>query len=253
MNNLQNSVNKSSGKSGSFFLFTKDKRLSIKTIKKSERQIMINFLKDYHQHVTLYEDSLLCRVFGVFTIKIPGVADMEILLMQNVFYLAKPCKILDIKGSTEGRTSRKNGAYSGPFKDLDFLELGEQLMLRMDDIDKLEFNLLKDVKLLKKNNLMDYSMLVGSEDCCENSNNVKNSYFSLDNKKVYTLGIIDFLTEYGYWKSIERKFNAIRYGSNIKKISVADPSNYSNRFFNFIFGVIIPVVRKNSSFLSKVQ
>lgn len=248
-NNIENKVDESAGKSGSFFLFTKDKRLSIKTIKRSERQIMCRFLKDYHEHLTIFRNSLLCRIFGVFVLKIPGVAAVDILLMQNVFYGLKPLRVYDIKGSTAGRSSKK--MQEGPLKDLDFLNSAEKLILRKEDINEIEFNLLKDLKLLKSMKLMDYSMLIGISDCSENSNIEGPNFRSIDGQQVYTFGIIDFLTQYGYLKSLERSFTALRYGKNVKKASVANPSMYSNRFFNFIFSVIIPITRRSSSFVIK--
>lgn len=250
-NNYQASVDISAGKSGSFFLFTKDRRFSIKTIKKREKNLMINFLKDYHEHIIKFKYSLLCRVYGVFVLKIPGVAAVNILLMENLFYEFKPELVFDIKGSTAGRTSKNKKAYSGPLKDLDFIELNEKLALDQEDIKKIEFNLLKDLKLLKKNKLMDYSMLIGTISTYVKSDKLRKSYNSLDKQKTYHFGIIDFLTEYGYLKSFERSFNALRYGSKVKKVSVANPASYSNRLFNFIFSVVVPVARKNSSILTK--
>jgi hypothetical protein len=250
-NNLHNEVNQSEGKSGSFFLFTKDKRLSIKTIKRGERRLMLRFLKDYHEHISHFPETLLCKIYGVFTLKVPGVTAVDLLVMQNVFYKVSPLTVYDIKGSTAGRTSKKHGQYLGPLKDLDFIEKKERLFLTQEDIQKLEFNLLKDVKVLKKNRLMDYSMLIGTSEVFDNGNRNRNSYMSMRRDMMYTMGIIDFLTEYGYWKSIERSFAAMRYGKLVKQASVANPARYSNRFFNFIFSVVVPIIRRNSSFIIK--
>ena len=248
-NNIETKVDPSAGKSGSFFLFTKDKRLSVKTIKRSERLIMCRFLKKYHEHVTRYPQSLLCRIYGVFVLKIPGVAAVDILLMQNLFYNMKLNRVYDIKGSTAGRTSKKQ--KEGPLKDLDFINNKERLFMKLDDIKEVEFYMLKDLKLLKQNRLMDYSMLLGTGFGSENKAIPRQSYGSIDMQKVYTFGIIDFLTEYGYLKSIESTFAALRYGRDAKKVSVANPARYSNRFFNFFFSVVIPITRRSSSFIIK--
>ena len=249
--NANIAVDQSAGKSGSFFLFTKDKRLSIKTIKRRESQIMRNFLKDYHTHIEGHELSFLCKIYGLFTIRIPGVAPIDILLMQNVFYQIRYKDIYDIKGSTKGRSAKEHGKSSGPLKDLDFLNKKERFNLNSDDIRIIETYLLNDLKLLKKNKLMDYSMLIAISDGIENSNASKNSYRSLDGQRLYSFGIIDFLTEYGYLKSLEMTFTAIWYGKEAKRASVANPARYSNRFFNFFFSVVIPLHRRSSSFIIK--
>lgn len=248
-NNINNSVDQSCGKSGSFFLFTNDKRLSIKTIKRNERKTMLKFLQKYHMHVVNFPKSLLCRVYGVFSISIPGVTMIDLILMQNVFYQITPLKVYDIKGSTAGRTSKKKSQVSGPLKDLDFLELKDRLYIIDEDIELLRFIILKDVKLLKENNLMDYSLLVATSTFDEKIKYMNNSYESIIKNEMYTLGIIDFLTEYGNFKIFERNIAALRFGKKVKEASVANPRMYSNRFYNFIFSVIIPVIKRNSSFV----
>ncbi|OMJ69703.1 hypothetical protein SteCoe_32491 [Stentor coeruleus] len=248
-NNQNNEVNQSAGKSGSFFLFTRDKKFAIKTIKKKEKQIMMKFLRAYHQHLSEYPKSLLCKIFGIYTLKIPGVTAIYIMLMQNLLYMIKPNSIYDIKGSTKGRTAKKNGVFTSPLKDLDFIANQEHLLLTLDDIDVFKNQLLADVKLLRMNRLMDYSMLIATSDGYENAEKPQHSIYSLNREKVYTMGIIDFLTEYGYMKSIEKNFSTLRYGRLSKGASVANPSRYSGRFVNFILSVVIPIVRRNSSYI----
>ncbi|OMJ67935.1 hypothetical protein SteCoe_34773 [Stentor coeruleus] len=248
-NNQNNEVNQSAGKSGSFFLFTRDKKFAIKTIKKSERQIMLKFLKAYHQHLSEYPRSLLCKIFGLYTLKIPGVTAIYIMLMQNLLYMIKPNSIYDIKGSTKGRTAKKNCVVTSPLKDLDFIENQERLLLTLDDIEVFKDQLMADVKLLRMNRLMDYSMLIATSDGYENAEKPQHSIYSLNREKVYTMGIIDFLTEYGYMKSVEKNFSTLRYGRLAKRASVANPSRYSGRFVNFILSVVVPIVRRNSSYI----
>lgn len=248
-NNKNNAVDQSSGKSGSFFLFTNDKRLSIKTIKNTEKKIMLKFLKKYHMHIAHFPKSLLCRVYGLFSISIPGVTVIDVIVMQNVFYQITPLKVYDIKGSTAGRTSKKNGQISGPLKDLDFLEMKDRLHIRQEDIENLRFHILKDVKLLKENNLMDYSMLIATSAFDNSIEYFSNTFESVAKNEAYTLGIIDFLTEYGRFKSFERNIAALRLGKKVKEASVANPKQYANRFYNFIFSVVVPIINRNSSFV----
>ena len=72
-----------SGKSGSFFFLTHDKRFMIKTINESEKEIMLKILDGYLDHHLKYPDSLISKIFGVFTIKREGMAPVILCLMEN--------------------------------------------------------------------------------------------------------------------------------------------------------------------------
>lgn len=60
-----------SGKSGSFFFFSHDKKFIIKTMKDHELETMMeNFLEKYYSHIMTYENSYLARIYGIYTIDI---------------------------------------------------------------------------------------------------------------------------------------------------------------------------------------
>ena len=57
------------GQSGSFFFFSKDKKLLIKTLRGSEKRVLLDMLDDLiAYHTNTYNESLLARIYGVFTI-----------------------------------------------------------------------------------------------------------------------------------------------------------------------------------------
>ena len=57
------------GQSGSFFFFSKDKKLLIKTLRGSEKRVLLDMLDDLIEyHKTTHNESLLARIYGVFTI-----------------------------------------------------------------------------------------------------------------------------------------------------------------------------------------
>lgn len=232
-------VDESKGKSGSFFLFTNDSLLTIKTIKRNERKEMLRFLKDYYFHLRENKDSLLCRVYGVFSLKVPGIASMDIMVMRNVLYRFEPIRTYDIKGSTKGRTSIRNGKIIGPLKDMDFKKMRERIQIDTLDCEKLLKVVLLDVQLLRKYNFIDYSMLVSIGRF--KRDNSLSTYNSLDQKWSYRLGVIDFLTKYNYWKWLEEAFSS-------QEASVKDPESYANRFFNFMFSKVVPIIKPKSSF-----
>jgi len=98
-----------SGKSGSFFFLTHDKRFMIKTIKASELKIMLEILPDYISHLVKYPDSLISKIFGVFTVKRTRMDPVILALMENTVQLKSPKMLrfkFDLKGSTHGRKTK---------------------------------------------------------------------------------------------------------------------------------------------------
>ena len=54
------------GKSGSFFFFSKDRKFVIKTISKSEKDVLLGMLDDLIKHFTdTRNKSLIARIYGV--------------------------------------------------------------------------------------------------------------------------------------------------------------------------------------------
>lgn len=56
----------STGKSGSFFFFCKDKRFIIKTMFPQELDIFMQSIQDYFDHFEKNPDSLMARIYGVY-------------------------------------------------------------------------------------------------------------------------------------------------------------------------------------------
>ena len=115
-----------SGKSGSFFFLTHDERFMIKTVNSSEREIMLDMLPSYIEHNLKYPDSLISKIFGVFTVKREGMAPVILCLMENTVQLKSPKMLrykFDLKGSTHNRMTKGVMTSKTDRKDLDFLEL----------------------------------------------------------------------------------------------------------------------------------
>jgi len=87
----------SEGKSGSFFFFTHDNKFIIKTISDAEKNTFLDgFAENYYEHVVGNQNSgneegekkpqpLLCRIYGVYTLKIGFTVSVNLILMENVF------------------------------------------------------------------------------------------------------------------------------------------------------------------------
>jgi len=72
------------GASGSFFFFSHDNKLLIKTLNTSERKVFIKMLDEYILHIkNSNNNSLIARIYGIFTVKTNYFADVDIMIMQN--------------------------------------------------------------------------------------------------------------------------------------------------------------------------
>lgn len=57
------------GRSGSFFFFSHDRKFIIKTMTKGELDLYLKKLPEFSQHFKNNKNSLIAKIFGVFTIK----------------------------------------------------------------------------------------------------------------------------------------------------------------------------------------
>jgi 1-phosphatidylinositol-4-phosphate 5-kinase len=161
----------SPGKSGSFFYYSRDYRFIIKTIRRSEHKQLRAVLKDYYDHVKENPNTLISQFYGLHRVKMPfknGNRKVYFVVMNNLFPPHRDIHLkYDLKGSTWGRITRidtKTDLSQVTLKDLNWLERREQINLgpnkRKQFLDQLE----KDVALLKRINVMDYSLLLGVHD-----------------------------------------------------------------------------------------
>lgn len=260
----------SSGKSGSSFYYSNDRKFIIKTIHRSEHKHLRRILKDYYNYVKQNPNTLLCQFYGLHRLKMAtrtGTVKVHVLVMNNLLPpLVNTSDCYDLKGSTYGRkTSEKKKLQGSCLKDLNFIENKTEIYLSNEKKMQIEFQLKRDVDLLKSLNIMDYSLLLGlkflnrvDENLLdENSKrfsqithqNVpgahKNSIFDTDGgiraidthgnemDVVYYIGIIDCLTNYSTLKKLETFFRSLRHKR--ETISAVPPYEYGDRFLNFIF------------------
>ena len=74
------------GASGSFFFFSFDHRFIIKTLTREEVKLLDLILTDYLKHIYERENqSLLARIYGIFTIKTNYFVPLTVMLMQNTY------------------------------------------------------------------------------------------------------------------------------------------------------------------------
>ncbi|KAG6846063.1 hypothetical protein H0H87_006427 [Tephrocybe sp. NHM501043] len=170
--------NASGGKSGSAFLKTRDDRFIAKELSKPELQTMETFAPAYFDYmsfaVSANRPTLLAKVFGCFKLTFrktgkdrgPGKSkstQMNLLVMENLFYDRRFTKIYDLKGSTRNRHVQSTGRENEVLLDENLVETAHlnPFYLREHSKRILRGALYNDSKFLADINVMDYSLVVG--------------------------------------------------------------------------------------------
>ena len=250
----------SGGRSANPIIFTYDKKLLLKTISKSEKDVLLNILPEYHRRMRDTK-SLLCRIYGVYRIEVNGKQSMHIIVMRNMNELPSMTKYacFDLKGSTVQRTTLNkedkedivNGykeeviqQYKNKIlKDLDFDLLDFYFNFSKEDCNMIQNSLCEDSEFLKGGNLIDYSLLCSihyyNKDDYEHveENQKYRIIKTKDNKFLYNFSIIDFLTPYTLTKVLE--LNIKKAGAKLSEnrdtnFSVLDAVGYSRRFVRYL-------------------
>ena len=71
------------GNSGNLLMFTHDKKFLIKTISNEEKLTFLDFLPIYHKRMRDYK-TLLCRIYGLFSIQIQDKEPSIVIVMKNM-------------------------------------------------------------------------------------------------------------------------------------------------------------------------
>lgn len=158
----------SPGKSGSFFYFSRDYKYIIKTIHRAEHKLLRKILREYYAHVQENPNTLISQFYGLHRVKIPYGRKIYFVIMNNLFPPHRDVhQTFDLKGSTVGRELKEEDLEKNPratLKDLNFLRRNYHLefgpMKKRLFVEQLQ----KDVALLQRLKIMDYSLLVGIHD-----------------------------------------------------------------------------------------
>ncbi|KAH8668612.1 hypothetical protein BX600DRAFT_435139 [Xylariales sp. PMI_506] len=159
----------SPGKSGSFFYFSRDYKYIIKTIHHGEHKFLRKILKDYYNHVTDNPNTLLSQFYGLHRVKMPYTGKkIHFVVMNNLFPPHRDIhQTFDLKGSTVGRDYREEDLEKNPratLKDLNWLRRKRHLELGLQKKQMFLQQLQKDVRLMQRLQIMDYSLLIGVHD-----------------------------------------------------------------------------------------
>lgn len=158
----------SPGKSGSFFYFSRDYKYIIKTIHHAEHKFLRKILKEYYEHVMENPNTLLSQFYGLHRVKLPYGKKIHFVVMNNLFPPHRDIHTtFDLKGSTIGRDYKEEDLDKNPratLKDLNWLRRKRHLELGLEKKRMFLQQLQRDVVLLKRLQIMDYSLLVGIHD-----------------------------------------------------------------------------------------
>mmetsp|Transcript_35376 Transcript_35376/g.57310 ORF Transcript_35376/g.57310 Transcript_35376/m.57310 type:complete len:357 (-) Transcript_35376:31-1101(-) len=181
--------------------------------------------------------SFLARYFGLYSIEISGdKRKIYLVCMENALSERqgmRPTRIFDLKGSTQGRYvlegkekidknySRQsdNGDNNPVLKDINWKKSNLRIRLPMQMYSKVEVALKRDVDMLQKLNICDYSLLVG----VHSPEGLPHSYF--------WVSIIDTLQLFNIQKRSERFMKKQVLGQ--KDVSCEDTLTYARRFSEF--------------------
>ena len=169
--NNTNSIKKTQGRSGNFFILTDDKQYILKTINNLEMEfITTKFLKNYYYYLNdnnqQNNNSILSRIYGLYKINFIGGVSMNLILMKNIycnFHIDNILNKYDLKGSSKNRETlivNKNDYKDKVLKDINFVDIEKFLYIDKDHIQELKNIVKRDSEFLESLNVMDYSLLV---------------------------------------------------------------------------------------------
>jgi len=156
-------LSEGAGRSGSLFMFSKDRRFLMKTIPQREAITLRTILPHYHRHLTSYPKNLLMKFFALHRFKAKS-QELYVVVFDNVIF-TPPAKsirtIWDLKGRKPkpGKIRRVQEKDGEVLKDKD---LNRLFQLDPHDRSQLVADIRREVLFMKENNLMDYSFLIGT-------------------------------------------------------------------------------------------
>ena len=158
----------SPGKSGSFFYFSRDYKYIIKTIHHAEHKLLRKILREYYAHIEKHPNTLISQFYGLHRVKIPYGRKIHFVVMNNLFPPHRDIhQTFDLKGSTVGRDFKEDDLDRNPratLKDLNWLRRNYHFEFGPQKKTLFVEQMKRDVSLLQKLKIMDYSLLIGIHD-----------------------------------------------------------------------------------------
>ncbi|XP_055858683.1 putative 1-phosphatidylinositol 3-phosphate 5-kinase [Episyrphus balteatus] len=211
------------GKSGSKFSKTLDDRFVLKEMSPKDIAIFENFAPNYFDYINKCHQqnhpTLLAKIVGVYRVTIKKKDSFQekfMLVMENLFYECDIKNKFDLKGSERNRLvnpTNQNGEIVLLDENLVQMSWSKPLYVLSHSKAVLKDAINRDSSFLAKNQVMDYSLLVG-----------------LNNKSsTLVLGIIDYIRTYTFDKRVETLLKTLGSGMG-KQPTIIPPECYMKRF-----------------------
>ncbi|KAK6347212.1 1-phosphatidylinositol-3-phosphate 5-kinase [Orbilia brochopaga] len=214
------------GKTKSVFLKTLDDRIILKQLSPIETNAFLKFAPSYFHIMSeaLFHElpTAIAKMLGFFTISIknPNTGTelrWDLLVMENLFYDRKMSRTFDLKGSMRNRYVQETGEQNEVLLDENMVDYiwKNPLFVREHSKKLLRASLWNDTLFLERNQVMDYSLMVGID----------------DQRKELVIGLIDCVRTYTFDKRIENylKSSGIAGGGR-NKPTITSPKEYKRRF-----------------------
>uniref|UniRef100_A0A6B2EHR2 1-phosphatidylinositol-3-phosphate 5-kinase n=1 Tax=Phlebotomus kandelakii TaxID=1109342 RepID=A0A6B2EHR2_9DIPT len=213
------------GKSGSKFSKTTDDRFVLKEMTKQDVAIFENFAPNYFDYIhdCLQHDkpTLLAKILGVFRVivkKKDSDREKSVLVMENLFFDREISNKFDLKGSDRNRLvdpTNQEGEIVLLDQNLIQMSWSNPLYILTHSRTILREAIHRDASFLEKNDVMDYSLLVGLD----------------GQEKLLVLGIIDYIRTFTLDKRLESLVKQTGLlGGQGKLPTVISPKPYKQRF-----------------------
>uniref|UniRef100_A0A7G3AV87 1-phosphatidylinositol-3-phosphate 5-kinase n=1 Tax=Lutzomyia longipalpis TaxID=7200 RepID=A0A7G3AV87_LUTLO len=213
------------GKSGSKFSKTTDDRFVLKEMTKQDVAIFENFAPNYFDYIhdCLQHDkpTLLAKILGVFKViikKKDSDREKSVLVMENLFFNREISNKFDLKGSDRNRLvvpTNQEGEIVLLDQNLIQMSWSNPLYILTHSRTILREAIHRDASFLEKNDVMDYSLLVGLD----------------GQEKLLVLGIIDYIRTFTLDKRLESLVKQTGLlGGQGKLPTVISPKPYKQRF-----------------------
>mmetsp|Transcript_42737 Transcript_42737/g.30839 ORF Transcript_42737/g.30839 Transcript_42737/m.30839 type:complete len:98 (+) Transcript_42737:1434-1727(+) len=93
-----------------------------------ELNLMKTLVVDYNDHLAMNRDSIIAKIYGIYSIKLKDIKKVNLIIMANTLVFRVPSqieRIFDIKGSKVSRevdwTPQTKGTAT--LKDINFIKL----------------------------------------------------------------------------------------------------------------------------------
>ncbi|KAF9960868.1 1-phosphatidylinositol-3-phosphate 5-kinase [Mortierella alpina] len=210
------------GKSGSAFLKTRDDRFIMKQLSKVELEAFIKFAPHYfeYMHKAIYHKrpTVLAKIFGFYRVGYKHGAlgrsmNMDVLVMENLFYERRNLQVYDLKGSRRNRFVQPSGRQNEVLLDENFIEFMSESPFYIREHAKLQLSesLANDSLFLQRFNIMDYSLLVAVS----------------DKQQELLVGIVDFIRPFTWDKKLE---SWVKDAVGSREPTIVSPAQYRKRF-----------------------